>query len=277
MPAVMRQVMAFNGNSPSLTDTTSLVVTNTPNTGDVVIVYSRAFNDSPDTMTGVSGLGATWTRFVNALQVNTWRYNWFVGVGANVAGAITVSRTVAKNTNLRAWHIGGLLSGVVNITQLNSPSSNTSQAGTALDAQDPQIVIQCLSSGATSGMTAPNPSVPASGWVYDTLNADAIRGSFRSGYRIPPETSPTSHNATVTVAAANVQNIETLEVGSVPVGSRADTIYQSLVTTYGPGSVADMEYRRLLAVNALVSPQKLTMYDLYKLAGEKPRLVAFKK
>src|SRR4030095_8171119 len=275
MPIVVRQVMAFNGNSPSLTDTTSLVVTNTPVAGDVIIVYSRAFNDNPDTMTGVSGLGATWTRFVNAVQVNTWRYNWFIGTGATVAGAITVSRTVAKNTNLRAWHISGLAAPTISNNQLNSPSSNTSQAGTPINAQNGQIVIQALSSGATSGMTAPNPSVPASGWIFEGVNADAIRGSFASGYRIPTESAPTAHNSTVTVGAANVQNIENVVVGVPALAlSKSDLLFQDLLTSWAPGSIADMEYKRLCAMLGLTNPQPLSLYDLYFLAGEKPRIPA---
>jgi hypothetical protein len=61
-------------------------------------------------------------------------------------------------------------------------------------------------------------------------------------------------------------------------GSKGDTIYAGLVAGgYGPGSMADMEYRRLLAKNGLAAPQKLTLSDLYSLAGERPRIGAFRK
>lgn len=59
----------------------------------------------------------------------------------------------------------------------------------------------------------------------------------------------------------------------IPNVSRNDNIYQGLVDTgFGPGTISDMEYKRLLAANGLSAPQKLTLYDLYSRAGERPRL-----
>lgn len=59
---------------------------------------------------------------------------------------------------------------------------------------------------------------------------------------------------------------------------KTDGIYNSLVGNgYGPGSMADMEYNRLLAKNSLTAPQKLSLMDLYALAGERPRIGAFRK
>lgn len=60
-------------------------------------------------------------------------------------------------------------------------------------------------------------------------------------------------------------------------GSKGDNIFAGLVAGgYGPGSMADMEYKRLLSKAGLIAPQKLSLYDLYALTGERPRLVAFR-
>ena len=56
--------------------------------------------------------------------------------------------------------------------------------------------------------------------------------------------------------------------------TKNDNIYTSLAAQAGtiPLTIADRERKRLLAQFALTEPQKLTMADLYKLAGERPRL-----
>ena len=64
--------------------------------------------------------------------------------------------------------------------------------------------------------------------------------------------------------------------------SRGDNIFAGLVAAgyYKPpasSSLADMERLRLLAKLGLSEPVKLSMADLYFLAGEKPRLVAFRR
>lgn len=59
----------------------------------------------------------------------------------------------------------------------------------------------------------------------------------------------------------------------MPTLSRNDTIHAELVAAgHGPGSLTTMEYKRLLVKTGLSAPQKLTLYDLYKAAAEKPRL-----
>lgn len=81
-----------------------------------------------------------------------------------------------------------------------------------------------------------------------------------------------------TVIAGNVFGWLSTANGSVSTWSKPyttdknDDIYASLLGTYGPGSLVDMEYKRLLAANALSAPQKLSLYDLYKMAGERPRI-----
>jgi hypothetical protein len=75
-----------------------------------------------------------------------------------------------------------------------------------------------------------------------------------------------------------VNNSESVATGNSTGGSKGDTIYSDLLAGgYGPGSMADMEYKRLLAKNSLIAPQKLTLSDLYSLAGERPRIGAFRK
>jgi hypothetical protein len=75
-----------------------------------------------------------------------------------------------------------------------------------------------------------------------------------------------------------VNNSESVATGSSTGGSKGDTIYSDLLAGgYGPGSMADMEYKRLLAKNSLIAPQKLTLSDLYSLAGERPRIGAFRR
>jgi hypothetical protein len=76
-----------------------------------------------------------------------------------------------------------------------------------------------------------------------------------------------------TGAVANSESVA-MEPDYAPgINTKYDTIYTSLVSGgYGPGSLADMEYKRLLATNGLSAPQKLTLYDLYAKAGERPRL-----
>lgn len=55
--------------------------------------------------------------------------------------------------------------------------------------------------------------------------------------------------------------------------SRIDTIMAALTGAgYTTGSIQDRERKRLLAVLVLTEPQRLSLQDLYKLAGERPRL-----
>lgn len=55
--------------------------------------------------------------------------------------------------------------------------------------------------------------------------------------------------------------------------TKNDAIYNSLISGgYGPGSIATMERKRLLAATGKTEPAQLTLQDLYKLAGERPRL-----
>lgn len=66
-------------------------------------------------------------------------------------------------------------------------------------------------------------------------------------------------------------------IGTVPMGtSKNDDLFTSLAPSYSSppafSSIADMERRRLLAALALSEPQKLSLYDLYKMNGERPRI-----
>ncbi len=71
---------------------------------------------------------------------------------------------------------------------------------------------------------------------------------------------------------------ESYAIARVSNNGKQSDWYQQLVNAgYGPGSLADMEYKRLVAKAGLTPPVKLSMYDLYSLTGEKPRLVAFRK
>ncbi len=54
--------------------------------------------------------------------------------------------------------------------------------------------------------------------------------------------------------------------------TRSDALMSSL-SAQGPGSLADREYKRLLATTGAV---KKTLSDMYKLAGEKTKIVGQK-
>ena len=55
--------------------------------------------------------------------------------------------------------------------------------------------------------------------------------------------------------------------------SKADTIMASLISAgYTTGSLVDRERLRLITATTPPNPDKLSLYDLYKLAGERPRL-----
>jgi hypothetical protein len=55
--------------------------------------------------------------------------------------------------------------------------------------------------------------------------------------------------------------------------SRNDLIMQELVGLgFTEGSIVDREYERLLSELRLSSGQGLSLYDLYSMAGEEPRL-----
>lgn len=54
--------------------------------------------------------------------------------------------------------------------------------------------------------------------------------------------------------------------------TKSDTLYNTTLAAFAPGTISDRERKRLLAQLALTEPQKLTLQDLYKLAGERPRL-----
>jgi hypothetical protein len=86
------------------------------------------------------------------------------------------------------------------------------------------------------------------------------------------------------VGAANASNSIITRNNQIPIPgvSKSDNIYQSLVDAgyYQPGvstAMAGMEYRRLLTKLGLPSPQKLSLQDLYSLAGERIRIGAFRR
>ena len=55
--------------------------------------------------------------------------------------------------------------------------------------------------------------------------------------------------------------------------TKNDSIMASLISGgFTTGSINDRERARLLAAAGLVEPQRLSLQDLYKLRGEKPRL-----
>jgi len=55
--------------------------------------------------------------------------------------------------------------------------------------------------------------------------------------------------------------------------TKNDNIMAALVGAgYTTGSINDRERQRLLTALALTEPQRLSLQDLYKLAGEKPRV-----
>lgn len=60
-------------------------------------------------------------------------------------------------------------------------------------------------------------------------------------------------------------------------GKQSDLFQQLVNAGYGPGSLVDMEYKRLLSKAGLTAPQKLSLYDLYALTGERPRIAAFRR
>ena len=55
--------------------------------------------------------------------------------------------------------------------------------------------------------------------------------------------------------------------------TKNDNIMAALIGAgYTTGTIADRERKRLLAALVLAEPQSLTLQDLYKRAGERPRL-----
>lgn len=60
--------------------------------------------------------------------------------------------------------------------------------------------------------------------------------------------------------------------GSQVAMSKNDTLFNTTLAAFAPGTLADRERKRLLAQLALTEPQKLTLQDLYRLAGERPRV-----
>lgn len=55
--------------------------------------------------------------------------------------------------------------------------------------------------------------------------------------------------------------------------SKNDSIFEALgLAGYTTGTISDRERKRLLALLGFTEPKRLTMNDLYKLAGERPRL-----
>lgn len=58
--------------------------------------------------------------------------------------------------------------------------------------------------------------------------------------------------------------------GTMP--TKNDTIFTALRGAGYTGTINDMERQRLLALLALTEPQNKSLQDLYKLAGERPRL-----
>lgn len=75
-----------------------------------------------------------------------------------------------------------------------------------------------------------------------------------------------------------VNNSSSYAIASISNAGKASDMFQQLVNAgFGPGTLVDMEYKRLLSKAGLTYPQKLSLYDLYALTGERPRIAAFRK
>ena len=87
-----------------------------------------------------------------------------------------------------------------------------------------------------------------------------------------------SDSSTEYAWSGTVVSSESVAIGRTSQAGKNSDMFQQLVNAgYGPGTLVDMEYKRLLSKNGLSYPQKLSLYDLYSLAGEKPRIAAFRR
>lgn len=158
--------------------------TSTPNPATdcayVVTASTRAAGGR--TVTGVSGLGATWS-FVGASGpagvAGTPRLELWKGVNPTTGGNVTVTQDVSGEMHFTAFVLRGVDADVATLT----PASVGNE----------QMALR-YSAVLGGTVTTPSSPTPASGW---TQGPDSVgsAGSARSAYRFATETPAVAHNA----------------------------------------------------------------------------------
>jgi hypothetical protein len=232
----------------------------TPVAGDIAVAVVAKVADRDDgttlrafNVTGVTGLGGTWTqkwtenyefrdgttpRPPSGIEVWTCPATTNTAVTATLDGSIPANVTVYLVRGLTSANVRGV-TGVSAGSSLASPSAATGLlANSDLMASPGQFVIDsafALWSGAASTITQPDASVtaPATGWTYAT--SSVANGVVAKAYRIPStvQQEPQRFGVTLGSSSTVVQSgLGLITVGDpvIPEGRVSEVYAEALVT-----------------------------------------------
>lgn len=199
-------VEVAQGTNGLTTTTPTVTLAGTPVAGDIVYV-TIGVSVGNRTVSGITGLGATWSEVVNVNTLTATSHIVWRGVGATTAGLVTVTLSATSNGSVRAFLVRGL------------PASPPHTVATAIAGGTPALPgpvqsagLGCLvlALGHASVKTTGNlleGTQPATGWAIQAGPAGAS-GYHHTGYLIPTATGPAQCTlATGTTATRQITQI----------------------------------------------------------------------
>lgn len=166
-----------------------------PAVGDIVLAVAKSNRSSGGrTITGVTGMGATWALGYQGTRTGVW-----VGTGATTAGDVTITMSGTSGVAASVYTLRGVATTVTGAEVIDASAPAGEEPGAALTAANGQFVIDS-SVATTSAITAfPSTALPTTGWDSEPNSSVIQTTNYGEKYRIPSGAA-TSHRLDTTLS-----------------------------------------------------------------------------
>lgn len=210
-------VETVQGTAGSSGSTPTATLASTPAPGDVVYV-TLTYAVIGRNITGITGLGATWSEVAKYNTVSGVSQIVWQGVGATAAGLVTATVDASGNGSLRAFLVRGLTSTAAVVASVTGSSTAALSGPASLAARGQLVLLLGQASIKTTGNLLQG-DLPAAGWQVQSPPA-AATGNHQTAYRIPTEDAgggnlpTTTHQGSISTGSSATKAITALVLGT---------------------------------------------------------------
>lgn len=201
-------------STTSSTSTLNVAIAATPIAGDIIIMMSGTDRTTTTRLvSGVSGLGATWSVLHSNTQSSNYTHDYWIGTGANASGNVTVTMNSSRDFNAYVLVIRGFGGTPTSAVVAASASTGTSQAGSSQTATLGEFV--CSVGSSVPALTWPSAQNPAASWTTKTPVTPTGGGfAYAAGYAIPASSG--THNTSLTSTTSGKMRISQVVLTGPP-------------------------------------------------------------